>query len=229
MLCTVPLLLLVLSPATAETLTESESRRLQLEKKEENRLVAEDDERRALQMGVSWEELAPLGQRGEGASNYIGKKDGGAGKKGYDASMSMEGKKGQGGAGKKGYGASMSMDGKKGGAGGKKGGLSMSLEGKKGGGKKGGGKKGGYHLSMSMDCEEEDLSMSIGGNQGRQCVVADGDDPCQVGCGHGMIPNPYNPNAAEAEKEPRPASCVDTNNCVCMDSGCAKSYDEGCI
>ncbi|KAL3912928.1 MAG: hypothetical protein SGILL_006695, partial [Bacillariaceae sp.] len=67
---------------------------------------------------------------------------------GEEFAVTRQAGKKQGAAGGKKGGMSMSMDGKKGGAGGKKGGaggkkggLSMSLEGKKGGGKKGGGKK----------------------------------------------------------------------------------------
>ncbi|KAL3940846.1 MAG: hypothetical protein SGARI_000820 [Bacillariaceae sp.] len=55
-----------------------------------------------------------------------------------------------------------------------------------------------------------------------------GDNPCLPGCGHGMIANPFNPNSVEAEKEPRPAACRNYS-CVCADSGCGKSWDEGCI
>ncbi|KAL3938961.1 MAG: hypothetical protein SGARI_001544 [Bacillariaceae sp.] len=59
-------------------------------------------------------------------------------------------------------------------------------------------------------------------------MAGNGDNPCMEGCGHGMQPNPFNPNLAEAATQPRPAACSDYT-CVCADSGCAKSWTVECI
>ena len=60
------------------------------------------------------------------------------------------------------------------------------------------------------------------------CELDPTDDPCVEGCGHGMIPNPFNPNEEEALTQPRPAGC-NNYSCICADSGCLKSWTNECI
>jgi hypothetical protein len=55
-----------------------------------------------------------------------------------------------------------------------------------------------------------------------------GDNPCVVGCGHAPVPNPFNHNPMEAEKEQRPGACKNYE-CLCADSGCSRTWDVGCI
>jgi hypothetical protein len=55
------------------------------------------------------------------------------------------------------------------------------------------------------------------------------DNPCEVGCGHGMIPNPWrNPFEAEADNDYKPSSCFEYD-CICADSACKKTWGPGCV
>ena len=58
--------------------------------------------------------------------------------------------------------------------------------------------------------------------------TAAGDKPCEEGCGWGTVPNPYNPNAAQAELQQRPAPCKNYA-CICADSGCLRSWTVECV
>jgi hypothetical protein len=71
-------------------------------------------------------------------------------------------------------------------------------------------------------CDETPVESSCEPDYGQ------GDNPCVVGCGHAPVPNPFNHNPREAKKEQRPGPCKNYR-CLCADSGCARSWDEGCI
>jgi hypothetical protein len=81
-----------------------------------------------------------------------------------------------------------------------------------------------------VGCEDAD---SLSGVQVGNELICDpnyslGDNPCVDGCGHAPVPNPFNPNAVEAESEQVPSPCKDYA-CLCADSGCKLSWDVGCI
>jgi hypothetical protein len=211
------LLCVLLSPAAAELLEEDNGRKLQvLEKKqaitgedcvkESERLAAEG--RRNLQMGVAWEEVSTFGSQGDGVYEYVGKK-------GSSSDLSTSGKKGgdddddddDDGSGKKGGSGGDDDD-----------------------DDDGGGGNGGDDNDDDEDggCMEE---LPPGGAEIQSICLPDydaGDNPCVEGCGHGMIPNPFNTNAEEAVLQQRPAPCKNYT-CICADSGCLKTWDVGCI
>ncbi|KAL3917019.1 MAG: hypothetical protein SGILL_004907, partial [Bacillariaceae sp.] len=158
-----------------------------------------------------------------GKKNGKGAGSGSGGKKGGDDDDDS-GKKGSSDSGKKGKGGSSS--------GGKKGGDDDDDSGKKG------GDDDDYdhapptaapsdptvdEIFPPVDCAEPEPEI-----EGCDPDWQVGDNPCVEGCGWGTVPNPFNPNAAAAELEQRPAPCKNYS-CVCADSGCGRSWDVGCI
>jgi hypothetical protein len=55
-----------------------------------------------------------------------------------------------------------------------------------------------------------------------------GDNPRADGCSHAPVPNPFIPNAIEAEKDQVPAPCHDYQR-TSADSGCFLPWNVGCI
>jgi hypothetical protein len=99
------------------------------------------------------------------------------------------------------------------------------------------GKKGyGYDVVTGDDDDStagDDDDSTAGDDDDSTGIVCEpnyelGDNPCVDGCGHAPVPNPFNPNPVEAEKEQFPSPCLDYE-CICADSGCARSWDIGCI